>query len=203
MIHVSVEMWPQGDRRQAYHLGTAFIANIGGTDTTGKYEVRLMKSPHYARTPGIWKRATIEGFPRKRLGPWDLLLRGLAACIAPRNPGAAAIAETGDVGSAPAQALAEAWHLSQAFIDIAVERDRQVEEEGWTAAHDDAHADGEMARAAVSYIKGFPEAWPWHSRWWKPKDERRNLVRAAALIVAEIERLDRAACLTAQEAAGS
>jgi hypothetical protein len=27
--------------------------------------------------------------------------------------------------------------------------------------------------------------------WWKPKDRRRDLVRAAALIIAEIERLDR------------
>lgn len=35
--------------------------------------------------------------------------------------------------------------------------------------------------------------WPWDAKWWKPSDPRRNLVKAAALIVAEIERLDRAA----------
>lgn len=35
--------------------------------------------------------------------------------------------------------------------------------------------------------------WPWGGQWWKPKDRRRDLVRAGALIVAEIERLDRAA----------
>lgn len=34
--------------------------------------------------------------------------------------------------------------------------------------------------------------WPWDREWWKPKDRRRNLVRAAALLIAEIERLDRA-----------
>ena len=33
--------------------------------------------------------------------------------------------------------------------------------------------------------------WPWAAEWWKPKDCRRNLVRAGALILAEIERLDR------------
>lgn len=38
-----------------------------------------------------------------------------------------------------------------------------------------------------------PKIWPWYGQWWKPKDRRRDLVRAAALIVAEIERLDRAA----------
>ena len=33
--------------------------------------------------------------------------------------------------------------------------------------------------------------WPWNEAAWKPKDARRDLVRTAALIVAEIERLDR------------
>lgn len=33
--------------------------------------------------------------------------------------------------------------------------------------------------------------WPWSREWWKPKNPRRDLVKAGALIVAEIERLDR------------
>lgn len=34
--------------------------------------------------------------------------------------------------------------------------------------------------------------WPWDWRWWKPsQDRKRNLVRAAALIIAELERLER------------
>lgn len=37
-----------------------------------------------------------------------------------------------------------------------------------------------------------PRGWPWGSSWWKPKDPRRDLVRAGALILAEIERIDRA-----------
>lgn len=38
-----------------------------------------------------------------------------------------------------------------------------------------------------------PVAWPttWACWWWKPKDRRQDLVRAAALLIAEIERLDR------------
>jgi len=39
--------------------------------------------------------------------------------------------------------------------------------------------------------------WPWAEKWWKPKNERRDLVKAAALILAEIERLDRAAGIAA------
>jgi hypothetical protein len=38
--------------------------------------------------------------------------------------------------------------------------------------------------------RAWPTEWGWS--WWKPKDRRRDLVRAGALIIAEIERLDRA-----------
>ncbi len=92
-----------------------------------------------------------------------------------------------------------------AIEDIAAERRRQVEAEGWTPEHDDQHATGELACAAGCYAihaglpdrarvpKGYaPQDWPWSVSWWKPKDRRRDLIRAAALIVAEIERLDRA-----------
>lgn len=37
------------------------------------------------------------------------------------------------------------------------------------------------------------EVWPWDESWWKPTTPRRDLVKAAALILAEIERLDRMA----------
>ncbi|WP_018516432.1 hypothetical protein [Rhizobium leguminosarum] len=109
---------------------------------------------------------------------------------------------------------------SQAAIDVAAERRRQVEAEGWTPAHDDKHSDRSMALAGACYamfaaasdsarsstempagltrtgksINGWSawlELWPWERQWWKPSDRRRDLVKAAALIIAEIERLDR------------
>lgn len=94
---------------------------------------------------------------------------------------------------------------------IAAERERQVEAEGWTPEHDDAHSDGEMAAAAACYAMQVAldcisrddlhktvssticELWPWSSHWWKPKNRRADLVRAGALIAAEIDRIDRAA----------
>ena len=90
---------------------------------------------------------------------------------------------------------------TQAVLDVLAERRRQIEAEGWTPEHDDEHSAGEMAKAAACYAlvsAGFnPDAtitvWPWHRRWWKPSDKRCNLVKAAALILAEIERLDRMA----------
>ncbi|HVJ44690.1 MAG TPA: hypothetical protein VM639_24550 [Dongiaceae bacterium] len=100
---------------------------------------------------------------------------------------------------------------TSAIADVIAERQRQISVEGWTPEHDDEHAHGEMARAAACYALGYmmekprpnnpmerqtfkpSMLWPWGRRWWKPKDRRRDLVRAAALIIAEIERLDRAA----------
>jgi len=87
---------------------------------------------------------------------------------------------------------------SSALKDVASERQRQVEAEGWTPAHDDEHSQGELAAAAVCYAftavrspHFLGHLWPWDGSWWKPKDKRRNLVKAGALILAEIERLDR------------
>jgi hypothetical protein len=91
--------------------------------------------------------------------------------------------------------------------EIVRERYRQMRAEGWTLEHDDGHTDRSLAQAASAYAWHaaladddremyacfMPRGWPgsWHFGLWKPKDRRRDLVRAAALIVAEIERLDR------------
>lgn len=85
---------------------------------------------------------------------------------------------------------------------IAAERQRQVSVEGWSAAHDDQHDSGELIGAAIAYavqarslyrpITAVPPEWPWDFEWWKPSPDRiRNLVKAGALIAAEIDRLQR------------
>ena len=90
---------------------------------------------------------------------------------------------------------------------IALERQRQIEKENWTPSHDDGHDMGELAIAAAVYATfdtdasvnyaldcedaDIPSGWPWGRNWWKPKDEISNLVRAGALIAAEIDRLQR------------
>jgi len=80
---------------------------------------------------------------------------------------------------------------------IVAERARQQSAEGWSEFHDDTHKRGEMARAAACYalqhtnVSGRAIRWPWSRDWWKPKDPIRNLVRAGALIAAEIDRLQR------------
>lgn len=80
---------------------------------------------------------------------------------------------------------------------IATERKRQIEVEGWTTAHDSQHTVQELSAAAAAYAlaKGpdaeMPQGWPWGSKWWKPKDRERNLVRSGALYLAAADRSDR------------
>lgn len=88
--------------------------------------------------------------------------------------------------------------MSKATEDVLAERQRQIMVEGWTLEHDDEHGSGELAEAGACYAifadqQGFstPAHWPWDASWWKQAGRRRDLVKAAALIIAEIERLDR------------
>lgn len=89
---------------------------------------------------------------------------------------------------------------------IAEERQRQIEVEGWSKEHDAKHTNDSLAFAAVCYAipselrhysycplrkERVPDFWPWNKEWWKPcpQDRIRELVKAGALIAAEIDRL--------------
>lgn len=72
------------------------------------------------------------------------------------------------------------------------ERRRQIVEKGRTPEHDDDLAMRELVSAAIAYASGDGDLWPWGDESWKPsKDDKRNLVKAGALIAAEIDRLQR------------
>ncbi|MHC1701774.1 MAG: hypothetical protein AB9900_12535 [Humidesulfovibrio sp.] len=81
---------------------------------------------------------------------------------------------------------------------IAQERGRQVHEEGWTPEHDAKHTGGELAQAAAYYCcpddnaenNLFPIDWSieWAKREGFPTPTLRDLVKAGALIAAEIDR---------------
>lgn len=85
--------------------------------------------------------------------------------------------------------------LSQALRDVIAERQRQQSTKGYSTQQDDTYIGGELAAAAISYIEPMEAEsyWPadWHDDSFKPSDYRRNLVKAGALILAEIERIDR------------
>lgn len=87
---------------------------------------------------------------------------------------------------------------------IAAERQRQIDQEGWTPEHDSQHRGHALALAGVCYAlpvryrstlvwgeELLDKLWPWQHRWWKPTpdDRVRELVKAGALIAAEIDRI--------------
>lgn len=82
---------------------------------------------------------------------------------------------------------------------IVNERRRQIDEEHWSASHDANHYPSDaLADAAACYAlarkrkDGDPvRYWPWDLRYWKPtaNDRVRELVKAGALIAAEIDRI--------------
>lgn len=85
---------------------------------------------------------------------------------------------------------------------IAAERARQVAVEHYTPEHDAGHDSGQMARAAACYalyaggVRTLPgtglvgEGWPWPGWRFKPGPlPLDSLVKAGALIAAEIDRL--------------
>lgn len=99
-------------------------------------------------------------------------------------------------------------YLIRGINDVTAERMRQIEQENFSAEHDDDHEGGTLAAAGACYamhsafklsnrgvagepIEGVPVWWPWDPSWWKPEDVRGSLVKAAALIIAEIDRYDR------------
>ncbi|MER9436668.1 hypothetical protein NKJ04_17395 [Mesorhizobium sp. M0618] len=106
--------------------------------------------------------------------------------------------------------------MMNAIESIVAERKRQIEGYGWNVEKDDQYTEGQLARAGGIYalvaganatdyrnaIGGYSmndylrtvldHYWPFDRSWWKPTNRRRDLVKAGALIVAEIERLDRA-----------
>lgn len=84
--------------------------------------------------------------------------------------------------------------------DVLKERHRQITVKGYSPEQDDTYIEGELAAAAISYIEPMEAENYWPADWlddsFKPSDYRRNLVKACALLFAEIERYDR------QEATG-
>jgi hypothetical protein len=94
--------------------------------------------------------------------------------------------------------LAQPADQTGAARDVVAERQRQIRAEGYKPERDDCYTFGELALAAAAYAcsaGGAPKIgrslFGWDNEHWKPTTPRRDLVKAGALILAEIERLDR------------
>ncbi|OES24474.1 hypothetical protein [Alteromonas macleodii] len=84
---------------------------------------------------------------------------------------------------------------------ISEERQRQIDDEGYTPSSDDTYSQPELVDAAICYASRCSDIdvdtvrdWPWNEEYWKPTDDKvKTLTKAGALIAAEIDRLQRQA----------
>lgn len=99
-------------------------------------------------------------------------------------------------------------HSTQAVIDVVSERQRQ-RVKGWDECHDDGYIDGVLALGGAAYaisgsgmngvgtyLRRAKNLWPFPLESFKPlgnANRRIDLVRGAAMIIAEIDKIDRAA----------
>lgn len=113
----------------------------------------------------------------------DMVRRDVDAALGSRSPGA-----NGEEG-------ARGEMLSPAEQAVIAERRHQIAK-GWTPEHDDQHDDGEIRIQAGYLLAGHNIRHPrtGERTWVDPErhNMRERLVIAAALLIAEIERLDRA-----------
>lgn len=84
---------------------------------------------------------------------------------------------------------------------IAAERQRQVDDEGYSPGHDAQHSEMDLSKAAVIYVHnavqnetgvriGTDMPWPWEREGFAPSTNAiRDLEKAGALIAAEIDRI--------------
>lgn len=129
------------------------------------------------------------------------------ALISPVNPPEALIRRIPDIRKeleVIRVELQKAWDdladLRQPSVLAVLEERHHQQEKGYTAVHDDAHVCGELAKAAACYAFGPTEPnmgplpyWPFKKEEWHPSDNhRKNCIKAAAMLLAEIERIDRA-----------
>jgi hypothetical protein len=79
MLYVRIEIWPLGSKDHKRLLGEGQISNMGkGTSTKADYEFKLSKFGGFGPKGGnVWKKGVLLNFPRKKLGPWDLLKRAI------------------------------------------------------------------------------------------------------------------------------
>ena len=75
------------------------------------------------------------------------------------------------------------------------EREKQINKHGYTVAYDRQHHDKAVLHGALAYLNSTIysstvgiEDWPFEKESFKPEGDIKNLVKAAAMIIAEIDK---------------
>ena len=92
-------------------------------------------------------------------------------------------------------------NMTPGALDVAIERSRQISEKGYDQTYDDTHKNGQLIYAAIPFaaaalpgecaVNDYPPEWPFPEPFKKKSTQRENLKIAAALLIAEYDRLGR------------
>jgi hypothetical protein len=92
-----------------------------------------------------------------------------------------------DLANQAAEAVAtQAWGGVEA---IRRERQHQIRKHDYDFEHDRQHTEGQLVDAAIAYIYYDGFYWPWEAESFRPEGQIPNLIKAGALLAAEIDRL--------------
>jgi hypothetical protein len=115
-----------------------------------------------------------------------------------------------DLDGVTPQAMTDLLLGSRGLADVVGERLEQVFKHGFTPDHDSHHKPEDLPLASLTYLEDgvskllggngvrrdgnhlspeVPASWPWRDLF-RPTDARTNLVKAAAFLIAAIDRLD-------------
>jgi hypothetical protein len=85
MLICKLEMTVPAGMGQTYPVGEVRIGQTSGDCFIADYLVEIDKASRHARTPGVWRSGEVRQFDHSHFGPYDLLLRGLIACLGGRS----------------------------------------------------------------------------------------------------------------------
>lgn len=196
-----VQVVAEGLIAQAAHLGLVV--------TIERQPLQPLRMGHHAPVITIWDARTDSAATAIEAAPpadADARLNAVAMAWNTVRAEARAIAPgrgIGDLLVAVEQFAERSFDalVSESARAVLAERRRQIEL-GYNATEDDQNEDGQLARAGLCYVMTTLDMsisrawtlWPWTSTQWKPSDDaRRNLIKGLALILADLERRDRAA----------
>jgi hypothetical protein len=88
MITVKIELWPHGDEKRAQEIGRMYIANVGGTDIRGDYDVAVCRrgtdkvpAPVDPGGPKATRSGHVKDYPRLAYNVWRLIARALLSAF--------------------------------------------------------------------------------------------------------------------------
>lgn len=88
MLICKLEILTADNSAESYPVGEIRIGQISGDCFIADYAIEIDKASRQARSPGIWRTGFVRRFDHSYLGPYDLLLRALIACLGGRSWGA-------------------------------------------------------------------------------------------------------------------